>query len=71
MSQENIFFLDIHRLYFISFLCEIYMEKVLQELIWVHFYVCPNYSNGIKIHLDGHCLLYICTWSQLPVVDEA
>ena len=46
-------------------------KKCLQELIWAHFYGRPNCSNGIKIHLDGYCLLYICTWSQLPVVDEA
>ena len=42
MSQENILFLNINKLYFISFLHEIYMEKVLEELIWVHFYVGPN-----------------------------
>ena len=32
-------FLSICRLYFIQFLHEIYMEKVLQELVWVPFWV--------------------------------
>ena len=28
------------------------MEKVLQELFWVHFLGCRYCSNGTKIHLD-------------------
>ena len=33
--------------------CEIYMEKVLQELFWAHFFVHQYHSNGTKIHLDA------------------
>ena len=32
---KRFLFLSIHRLYFIYFLQEIYMEKVLQEILWV------------------------------------
>ena len=54
-------FLSIRRLYFIQFLHEIYMEKVLEELIWAPFFRRPYCSNGTKIHLDAalyqHALL--------------
>ena len=45
-------FSSIRRLYFIQFLSEIYMEKVLQELFGVPFLGHPYRSNGTKIHLD-------------------
>ena len=50
---KRFLFLSFRRLYFILFLCEIYMEKVLQELFWVHSYGCPYRSNSTKIHLDA------------------
>ena len=34
---KRFLFLSIRRLYFIKVLCEIYMEKVLQESFWAHF----------------------------------
>ena len=52
MSLEKKFILSIPRLYFIQFLCEIYMENELQELFWVHFFGCPHHSNGTKVHVD-------------------
>ena len=33
------------------------MEKVLQELFWVHFFGCPYRSSGTKINLDAALLL--------------
>ena len=36
---KRYYFLTISRLYLIKFLCEIYMEKVLQELFCVFFWV--------------------------------
>ena len=44
--------LSILRLYFIQFLPEIYLEKVLQEIFWVDFFGRSYRSNGTKIHLD-------------------
>ena len=29
------------------------MEKVLQELFWVHFFGRSHHSNSTKIHLDA------------------
>ena len=49
---KRFLFLSIHRLYFIQFLHEIYMEKVLQELPWP-FFGHPYQSNRIKIHIDA------------------
>ena len=46
-------FLSIPSIYFIQFLREIYMEKVLQELFWVPFFGCPYCSNSTKIHLHA------------------
>ena len=47
------------------------MEKVLQELILVHFLCVPKPLKGDQNTSGWALLLYICTWSQLPVVDEA
>ena len=44
-------FLSIPSVYFIQFLREIYMEKVLQELFWVPFFGRPYRSNSTRIHL--------------------
>ena len=49
---KMLLFLSIPSVYFIQFLREIYMEKVLQELFWVPFFGCPYRSNSTKIHLD-------------------
>ena len=46
-------FLSIPGLYFIQFIREIYMENVLQELFWVHFFGHPYRSNGTKTDLDA------------------
>ena len=53
---KRFLFLSICRLSFILFLREIYMEKVLQELFWAHFFGRPYRSNGTKIHLDAALL---------------
>ena len=48
-----VLFLSFRRLYFIYFLFELYMEKVLQELFWANFFGHPYRSNGTKIHLNA------------------
>ena len=55
-------FLHICRLYFIQFLHEIYMEKVLQELVWVPFFECPYHSNGTKLHLVVALIMVKYSW---------
>ena len=55
-------FLHICRLYFIQFLHEIYMEKVLQELVWVPFFGCPYHSNGTKLHLVVALIMVKYSW---------
>ena len=55
-------FLSICRLYFIQFLHEIYMEKVLQELVWVPFFGCPYHSNGTKLHLVVALIMVKYSW---------
>lgn len=45
-------FWNICRLYFIQFLHEIYMEKVMQELFLMSFLGHPFCSNDTKIHLN-------------------
>ena len=52
-------FLSIRRLYFIQFLREIYMEKVIQELFSAPFFGCPYRYNGTKIHLDAARLNHV------------
>ena len=37
------------------------MEKVLQEIFWVHFFGRPYHSNGTKIHLD------VTLWTKRPL----
>ena len=37
----------------VNFYVKYYMEKVLQELFWVHFFGCPYHSNSTKRHLDA------------------
>ena len=46
-------FLRIHRLNFIQFLREIYMEKILEKFVWAPFFGRPYRSNGTKIHMDA------------------
>ena len=42
------FLLSIHRPHLMQFLREMYMEKVLQELFWVHLFGHLHPSNSTK-----------------------
>ena len=44
-----------------------YMEKVLQELFWAHFFGHSYRSNGTKIYLDTALILATGIISTLPV----
>ena len=62
---KRFLFLRICRLHFIYVLREIYMEKVLQEPFWLHFFGHPYRSNGTKIHLDAtlqHIIFKANSW---------
>ena len=74
---KRFLFLSIHRLYFIQFIREIYMEKVLQEPSWTHFLgahtiqMIPKYIwSSTALHLYPWLLLvYVLkrgtSWNQL------
>ena len=65
-------FLSIRRLYFIQFLREIYIEKVLQKLFGVLFFGRPCCSNGAKIYLDAALLpkIFFFNWDCLHTNAE-
>ena len=41
------------------------MEKVLQELSWVHFFGHPYCLNGTKIHLDVALTTQCKIWNNV------
>ena len=57
---KRLAFFSIHRLYFIQFSHEIYMEEVLQELSWVPilFMWCQN-TSGCRTHIHTYIHTYI------------